>query len=195
MWSWWNSLSLETLGSLNTYAQWAMAVFGFLTAVAMVASIMASARISSIKDAQLSALKQEQTATKEEVTAVREQQEPRALNTQQRAKVLEILRAEPKGTISVLGAAMGDGEALTFATELRQLLQSAGWGVEAFAANWASTWNPVGVILIVRTQEEAPAYAGTLQRAFRAADITAEEMLDAKIQVGSLRLIVGHKPN
>ncbi len=193
--SWWHSLSLETLTSLNTYAQWAMVLFAVLTALAMAANIKSSARISAVKDAQLSALEQKQTTTKEEVAVVQKQQQPRELNARQQASFLEILTAEPRGTIFLLGAAIGDGEALAFATELRQLLQSAGWGIENFATNWTSTFNPVGVLLIVHSREKAPAYAGTLQRAFKAVNIAARQMIGPRMQEGSLKVIVGHKAN
>ncbi len=99
------------------------------------------------------------------------------------------------GPLFLLGAATGDGEALAFATELRQLLQSAGWGIENFATNWTSTFNPVGVLLIVHSREKAPAYAGTLQRAFKAVNIAPRQMIGPRMQEGSLKVIVGHKEN
>jgi len=146
------------------------------------------------RDAKTKQIEDIADKTRRDVAAVQERQRPRTFGADERTRFLGVLNAGPKGTIYLLGAAMGDGESSSLATQLLEVLRSADWRIENYAANWVSTWNPIGVVLIVPSREKAPAHAATLQRAFDAVKIEAKVQTDAKMPEGSLTIIVGRKP-
>lgn len=121
-------------------------------------------------------------------------QEPpqRKLTPEQRAKLLSLLHSMPRPPIKILSM-MGDTESMNFASELASVFRSAGWSVtgpnQAMLAG-----NPKGLLIVVHSQDKAPAGAGDLQAALENTGFKAEGEANSGYPENSLALIVGHKP-
>jgi len=146
---------------------------------------------ASEKAAEL--LRMEMAATKTQLQSMEKSQAPRRLTQEKRGKFIEALRAGPMGVVHMFGPISGDPEAASFAKDLLEALQQAGWKIEGYAANVMLSWRPSGVALIVRSAGEGPPYAKTLQDALEAAGFNAPGYEDSNKPPGSLSVVVGHK--
>lgn len=196
--SWWDSV--EALRRFNTGANYAIAVFGVLTAVATIVSIRFSNRIDELLTVQEQSLanRLEQTestleSTRQELEETKQRQQPRALTADQRQQLVVALgTASPKGRVEVI-AVLGDGEAHAFAMALLFALQEAGWPADG-VSDAIYTDAPVAVAVVVQSANQPPPHAVPLQRALRAAGIEAHGRLEVSKPPGTVELLVGRKP-
>lgn len=119
-------------------------------------------------------------------------QKPRILSNESKHKFKKALEGTPRGKVMV-SFKVSDDEARTFAMQIRDLLQSAGY--ETNPQNnfpWFKNDEPrIGIGIRIMSVETQPLYAGDLQRAFQAIGI--EPILQAgafdkdvpEIRVGS----------
>ena len=196
MWSWWDSI--DAVSKFNAWTQYAIAVFGILTAVAIVASAVAGKRISVLQAAKEELLQQRLKAAEDAAEAARsgvkqfeQRQQPRFLTPAQDELFLEVLRKAPPGTVEFNYIA-ADPEAEAFAKHLLSLLRIAGWTIHVSAL--ISPDIPVGIQLEVQSVETAPPYAAALQQALKAVGYDAPGTLAPARPKDWLSLIVGRKP-
>jgi len=118
----------------------------------------------------------------------------RRLTDEQRTRFLTIVRADAvkKGLI-VIEIPMGDSEAYKFAMQLDSMLREAGWETSVGQNGYASGV-PIGLIMLARAANNAPASAGLLQYAFGQIGFKLEAALRDDVQPGNLHLIVGARP-
>src|ERR1051326_6025604 len=86
--------------------------------------------------------------------------QPRHLTTQQQAKFLELLKANPKGEVE-LWYSISDSEAYNFALEIEDVLKKSGWKVNADGRHIISP-PIVGLKMWVRSAQTAPISATAL---------------------------------
>jgi len=136
-----------------------------------------------------------QLALEKILEEVRRRQMPRTLSPGQRTRLIELLRASPKGEIEIT-CVMGDGEGYAFATELDGLLKAAGWNISGGGVTQAvySGGNPKGAGIIVRNPQTAPHYAASLQKAFSDAGYPIAGAENPQLPEGKVVLLVGNKP-
>lgn len=123
---------------------------------------------------------------------LQEKVKPRHLTAEQRARLLELLKANPKGTIHV-SAVTGDAESIAFGRELAEVLSEAGWNV-GFNDILTFGGTPVGVFITLRSKENVPVRAIILQKALEQVGISAPAELNPNMPEDSVALVVGNKP-
>ncbi len=126
---------------------------------------------------------------------VRRRQMPRTLSPEQRTRLIEHLKASPKGEIEIT-CIMGDAEGYAFATELDGLLKAAGWNIIGGGVAQAvySGGNPKGAGIIIRRMQTAPHYVAILQKAFSDAGYPMSGAENSELQEGKVVLLIGNKP-
>lgn len=184
MWSWWLSLSLETLQTVNSVALWIIGIFGVITALAVVISTMASTRIDELKDQNLSTLQRQ-------LSDMRTHQTPRTISTTQQKQFLKLAETIEKGHVTV-AQPLNDHEASKLAESIGRMLQEAGWAVTMTVSMGISA-NTTGIILLFKDEASAPPFMVPLRDAFEAVGLSVEIMRNPR---GSpeLEIIVAHKP-
>jgi hypothetical protein len=123
--------------------------------------------------------------------------EPRVLTPDKRAAFVQDLAKAPKGNVyfRVVG---GDAEAFAFASQIQEALQSIGYksgpGMGSF--NRLGGQPPMGIVLRIKSEAEAPPFAGEIQRAFHTIDIDAPAEVGGAPEVSADALVieVGAKP-
>ncbi|HVC44736.1 MAG TPA: hypothetical protein VND20_07940 [Candidatus Binataceae bacterium] len=181
----WNSS--QALDTVFTVTQWAMAIFGFLTAVAIVISIIASNRANSLKD-------ETWLGERETLQTQIQQLTPRRLTPEQKVKILLALPRQPYSIR--ITCTMGDGESFDYASDLMEVLKEAGWTVEDNGLSQALfTGKPPPLWITVSSADEVPPAANALANAFKAAGIAVIGQIDKGLNPTQVGLFVGHKPN
>lgn len=195
--AWWDSI--ETVSRFNNWMQISIVVFGVLAAVASAFAILAANRISDLQDLEKTALRTELEKAKDDAasavqaaSSVAEKQKPRFLSEAAKKSLITALTPF-RGTPVDITAVLGDGESFAFASQLKAMLEQSGW--KANGVNQAVfSGHPVGLILVVRSQEKAPQAAGALQQALGQIGLEAPGDVDPNTPLDSVKLIVGHKP-
>lgn len=138
-------------------------------------------------------LEKEAANAKRDLLELQERLKDRHLTAEQRSQLLEILRANPKGSIDVSCIA-GSLEPCNFAGELVEVLKAAGWQV-AFTRGFLSLGGtPVGLIIEVKDAKKAPVRAEMLQKALKRVGFPAPGRLQSGINEQAVNLVVGVKP-
>ena len=175
------------------------------------ASLYLSRRLGKVKDAQsaqekavsderMLALDKEvaeartkQAEAERALLELQERMKPRHLTPEQRARLLEILKATTKGNIKV-SCAVSNEESCAFAVELANLLKAAGWSVTG-VGQLVKGGKQAGIFLRRRSIEVEPTSVDVLLTAFSTIGFPLEMEIDGKIREGvGLQLAVGAKP-
>jgi hypothetical protein len=115
----------------------------------------------------------------------------RVIAPQQETTLVEWLKQAPKGPVLVLYRA--DDEPSSFASQIKDALQAAGFAARAqqsqFAANLAGTW------LLVRDLQQPPPHAVPIQAAFREIHIDLDAQPDANFvpSADTVVIVVGSR--
>lgn len=199
MWSWWSLLSIDVLSKVNTYAQYAIVVFGILTAVATLISVLSADRISALKDAELTLIKNEQSASDKALRSaqaalkdLRDSQAPRVITAAQRERFMKSLQDVSKGDIGIT-TVVGDNESMQLAVQLEGMLKEAGFTTTG-VSQAIFTPSPVGLFLKVRSADSVPVYAAPLQYTLDAIGLNAPGQVDPGMAAHIVTIVVGHKP-
>jgi hypothetical protein len=123
---------------------------------------------------------------------LQEKIKPRRLTEEQRTRLLELFRANPKGAIGIT-AVTGDAESIAFGRELAEVLAEAGWQVN-FNDVLTFGGTPVGVFIVLRSKENVPVRAIILQKALEQVGISAPAELNPNAPEDSVGLVIGNKP-
>lgn len=118
----------------------------------------------------------------------------RHLTTEQRARLVELFKANPKGKINVSCVGGSSPEPCIFASEIVDTLKLGGWDVE-FSPGFISVGGiPVGLIIQVRSSDKAPVRAEVLQKALGEIGFAAPGEVQPTLDEQTVNLIVGAKP-
>lgn len=126
---------------------------------------------------------------------LRETKEPRTLAMTERVRISSFLSKQPKGTI-IIQADMNAFDARPYATEISELLKSAGWSVRLDNVMIIPTSNnkPTGMWITIKDPKLASPAAGHLQQAFEAAGILVRGEVDPTLpNADEVRLTIGSK--
>lgn len=105
---------------------------------------------------------------------------------------MKAILARHRSAKVTLTCIMGDQEGFQFATQLKEILNSAGWEVNG--VNQAIYTNPlVGVFLKVQSRQY-PSRVNALVEAFQVLNIKVEGFLESTFAPDDVELIVGGKP-
>lgn len=155
--TWWNSI--ESVSKFNTWMQVAIAVFGFLAALAMTLTISASNRISALKSIETATLRQRLEATEKSANASQQRLIQRSLSEAQEQDLIQILKAfEVKARIPVICSETR--ETMVFGSQIMRILQKAGWDTDLSLGTASPAWE--GLILTVENSSQPPASATVL---------------------------------
>lgn len=142
----------------------------------------------------LAAQREKTARAEQDVLELQRRIQPRRIAPDQRATLVDLLRAsQPKGLVTITSL-LGDVEGNTYAAQINEILTSAGWpttGVNRVVMNGLPTQ---GIAMAARSAREVPPFAVALQQAFERGGI---EILGAEKPIlppGVLELIVGIKP-
>jgi hypothetical protein len=123
---------------------------------------------------------------------LQERIKPRHLSAQQNARFLELLNANPKGSVEVR-CPIGDPEIYNFALEIEAVLKAAGWQT-TLNNRVIITPMPVGLKMWVRSGQTAPAHAIALLNILDLIGLTPVAEQNPELPEGQTVLIVGAKP-
>lgn len=167
--AWWNSL--EQVRSVNGWILGFLALFGAVAGLLTLAAWMTGNRVGTLKA---------------------ELQAPRRVSAEDRTTILSALGEGVPGTLDI-AAVNGNDEALTFARDLRVLLQDAGWTVTGLSRT-VFPEQYVGVVLRVNDVAAPPPFAVGLLGALDSAGFSPSLAGSVKNEPDTLTLIVGPKP-
>jgi hypothetical protein len=138
---------------------------------------------------------QEKTAKAEkELAELKEAMRPRALTREQQAALIRLLSDGPKGPVNVV-CVLGDDESKGFATQIDNVLASAGWNVGQFIVRFFPGSGPVGFGIVLHSTLAVPSYVLHIQQAFFAVGVPVSGVADSNLPEGTVEVTVGHKPN
>jgi glycine/D-amino acid oxidase-like deaminating enzyme len=196
LWSLWNTP--EGLARVFYGTQWAMAIFGILTAAAIVLSIVVSRKRDVLlataqeqiaiqqkaqedkanreRDEQIAEANRQAREAREAQNRAEQLAAPRSLTPIEKTRISSYLAKESKGAI-IIKANITVADARAYADEIAGLLRSAGWTVRE--DNAIITGPDIrGVWITVKDAQAAPIAALVLQRAFAAGGITVRAEYD-----------------
>lgn len=199
MWSWLDSLSIETLTTYHSWTHYALAVFATLTALFMFLNFFLTKRISSLRDSDVLNL-QKRLEKAENVTGythdklqqLQEKQQPRNITPEQSKGFLEYSRNFPKGSIDIISV-LGDSESSNFALTLKNMLGKAGWNINSFGQSVFPGGDPHLVSLRVHSQETIPPHAAALKKSLSYIGIKSWWVVEQSKPPQSVTLVIGHK--
>lgn len=127
--------------------------------------------------------------------AVRLRQMPRTLTADQRKDFVRLLQVGPMGEVEISCIA-ADQESAAYATELAGLLKTAGWNLKGnkIDRELNASIRPIGLSIIVRDINAAPARARTLQDAFKGIGLDVGGFNNPGSGKDDILLFVGNKP-
>lgn len=134
-----------------------------------------------------------QLALKKHLEEEIERRKPRQITLQQRARLVEILSAGPKGSVDI-ECVLGDGEGLAFANQIDEVLKAAGWTTTGVSQGVFTPTNPAGAGILVHSGRTAPPYAGALQHAFGSVGLPLGGLEQGQLPEGKVQILVGVKP-
>jgi hypothetical protein len=106
---------------------------------------------------------------------------------------ITFVKTVSKGRVTI-EAIVSNPEAIQFAKQISDMLKSAGYDtVESFGSATLLGEEPVGVQMKIRSMDEQPAYAGSLQRGLEFIGIDTSGALDASAG-DAVIIFVGRKP-
>lgn len=125
---WWESLSVETLRAIHTWAQIAglFCTLGLLVAGYFV--FASSGRLSELAARAETQLREEVSKTQEKLQQAEQKRQPRVLTNDQKVAISAVLRGTQPGRVDV-ESIVGDLEGDNYANEWEQLFSQAEWRV------------------------------------------------------------------
>lgn len=223
MFSWWDSL--EAVAKFNLWMQWLAAILAILAGLCGVLILVSGSRIDALRAKQNSQAKEQSEAREAELQRrleiaenhtkeLQEHQKSRTLSSEQRTKLLDLLRSNPTGKMQV-ASINGDAEASDFAREIVEVLRKANWQV-VFSSVSLGALIPKGLLFqyfqvlaeetpAEEASEEVPADVVLLRQVLSKIDIPTGEDRVLKCPAkmlkrmkeewgGAAALIVGRKP-
>lgn len=146
------------------------------------------------------AVQQERAAIAEKsLLEVQERIKPRHLTADQRALLIALLTANPRGAISI-ACMSGNKESADFARELAGVLSLAGWHVsgptEMVVFSETGSGPPIGLSLTIASGEDGkvPIRAKVLQQALERIGLSAPANVNPHMTPDDLSMFVGVKP-
>jgi hypothetical protein len=115
----------------------------------------------------------------------------RELTADQRKSLVDALRRSSVKGLVTLNCVLGDGEALSFAKQIHDILGEAGWPATAVDQR-VYQQNPIGIAIVVNDVAKAPPHAGPLQNAFVTVGVPL--VANPSFPEGSVTIVVGNKP-
>ena len=134
-------------------------------------------------------LRERAARAEKELVEVQGQIQPRRLTLEQQTRLLRIFEGIPKGAI-VVDTVLGDGEALLFGGQIRDILKVSGWG-DVHLTRSMYTGNPIGLSIL---------YGGKQTIALPLADAFASVGIKAKLSrvpqapEDAVKILIGMKP-
>jgi hypothetical protein len=201
MQNWWHSLwdTPEGLARFFYGTQWAIAIFGILTAVAIVLSIVISRRRDDFQGQQISEAQQESTRIRDalnqsnqKLSELEKKTAPRILTEDQREKLNAFL-ATQKGYPVTLSANLGDQEGIKYAQQIKGILEKNGWKVDGPDE---VVFDPpqVGTEIVITDERQTPIAALIVLRGFEKAGISVRGGANTQVPIGTVDIRVGSKP-
>jgi hypothetical protein len=132
---------------------------------------------------------------KEKTEAIEAKTRRRSISDEQKRNLLARLANAPKGKVFI-AVTESDLEAVAFASEISDLLKTAGFGVEMETAIMMSgpSGAPVGLIFSVRDASAVPPHAQAIGDAFHVSGIPLAAGPNPSIPDDRLNITVGAKP-
>ncbi len=124
---------------------------------------------------------------------VQERIKPRQITEEQKARIVNLLRAFPKGTVSV-ECADGDPESYSFAKQITDMLRSVPFDVTGPKSILGQGGRPMPLCISVRDNKHAPKWAGPLQRALGEIGFTTDGRESSAVPEDAAVIFVGAKP-
>ena len=153
------------------------------------AEVAAAKENTSRLEVEAANLRMRAARAEKELIEVQGQIQPRRLTLDQQTRLLRALERVPKGSI-VVDTVMGDGEALMFAGQIRDILKVAGWG-DVHLTRSMYTGNPIGLSILY---EDKPSIAIPLADAFDSVGIKTKLSRVPQAPEGAVMILVGMKP-
>lgn len=214
---WWNSI--QAVKSVNSTLTAVFVGLGVLTAIFGVAAWFTTERLARLQEEEADRMHHRVETAESEVSSQREAgeqlrerlksteatlaeerqklesvaqaQRPRAISQEASNHLLRSLTAIPKGPVRVTAIAVKEAE--DFASQIRDLLEKAGWNPGPVNI-LTMPGLPAGVSLRIANASAVPPHAGGLQRALAEAGIPAQGMPDPHVPHGTVDILVGAKP-
>jgi len=120
-----------------------------------------------------------------------ERMKPRTISAEQRANLVNMLSAPPKGPVSLSSA--GD-EANALAHQILEALTAAGWPAGGVTNMMSNQSFPPGVQLSIHDAQAPPPHARALRVALLAVGIPVNEVEEPSVREGVVEILVGTKP-
>ena len=202
--------AMSDIPTLQWLVDWAnIGVVAALVAslIAGAASIFLGKKLATLKDEQtvrekqassekLAILEKEAADAKRALLEVQERTKDRHLTAEQRTQLIDLLTASPnKGEIAI-SCVGGTVEPCNFAEEFVDVLTKSGWTITRIDRGVVFVGSsPVGLILQVRSETEAPIYAGVLQKALEKVGIPTPGRAVTHVKKDEVNLLVANKPS
>lgn len=120
---------------------------------------------------------------------------PRVITAEQHKKLVDLLRAGPKGeiTLSCIG---DDVEGCAFTRQIWKVLKDSDWPpIKGNDIQFTLADNSVGQAIFVHDVHNVPPYAAALQKAFESVGIHLDGVSSERRQAGEVVVKIAHKPN
>jgi hypothetical protein len=153
------------------------------------ANLILRSQIASVETEM--AKQQERAAIAERsLLQLRESLKDRTISPAQHKILVEALRGAPSGPVDVWWTA-SDTDSFGLAKQMLEIFKEAGWppATEHFAAG--GTGN--GIFIAVHDRANAPAYAVSIQNAYRLIGIDMNGFSKADVPEGRVQIYIGHK--
>jgi hypothetical protein len=128
-----------------------------------------------------------------ELLELQERTKPRHLTDEQRIKLIDLLKQQPKGTIEIECIA-GDKESCDFARQISDMLSFVGWKITSLGSLVIGGQPPSGLLIFFKDAMSTPTGAKALQEALLSVGFPALGQLHSEYPQDKLTLMVGVKP-
>lgn len=183
-----NELMIETAEAQIAEAKKEAARAGEGTAKALAEVAVAKENTSRL-EVEAANLRERAARAEKELIEVQGQIQPRRLTLEQQTRLLRAFELAPKGSI-VVDTVMGDGEALMFAGQIRDILKVSGWG-DVHLTRSTYTGNPIGLSILYG---DKPSIAIPLADAFDSIGIKTKLSRVPQAPEDAVKILVGMKP-
>ena len=164
------------------------------TARAAEADVRAAETMKSARGLEIEIAQQRQRAARAEkdLVEIQERIRPRLITDAQRALLIQALTKSPKGSVRI-DTVIGDGEALIFARQIKEILKASGW-TDVHLSHSIYTGSPVGLSMTVRDGNKTPLFAVALAEAIESIGIPVKRGYNSEIPEETIKILVGMKP-
>jgi len=135
------------------------------------ADVRAAEAVKGTRSLELEVAHQRERAARAEkdLVEIQERIKPRSFTDAQRSLLIKALTKSSKGAVRI-GIILGDGEALIFARQIKEILKASGW-TDVHLTHSIYTGTPVGLSVIVRDGNKPPMFAEALAEAFESTGV------------------------